>query len=120
MSIKVLIVEDDETWRMLFQLMLKGENGIEIIGEYERAEEALENIERLSPDVAVVDLSLPGMAGNEFAEKLKQYPAIKVLIVTAYDQDYIAGLGLDGCAVVNKTYSEELVGKIRELGGSPG
>ncbi len=115
-----MIVEDDETWRTLFQLMLKSEKDMEIIGEFERAEVALEHIPRLKPDVAIVDLSLPGMPGDEFAAELKKYPAIKVIIVTAYDEEYVTGLGLEGCAVVNKTYSEELVKKIRELCGGLG
>jgi DNA-binding NarL/FixJ family response regulator len=116
MPIKVLILEDDMIWRTLYRLLLEKDTDVEIIAEFETAEEALRQIPRLCPDVAVVDLSLPGMRGEEFAKRLKEYPAIKVIIVTAHDPAYVASLQLQEMSVVDKTYSNELLQKIKAIG----
>jgi DNA-binding NarL/FixJ family response regulator len=60
MRIKVVVVEDDPIWRSLYRTMLGKDPDLEIISEFESAEEALEHIPRLNPDVAVVDYTLPG------------------------------------------------------------
>lgn len=115
MSIKVLIVEDDANWRVLYRLMLGSDKDIEIVAEFERAEKALEQIPYLYPDVAVVDLSLPGMTGLEFAEQLREYPAIKVIIVTAHDPAYLEGLRKQEIPMVDKACSEDLLPTIKTM-----
>jgi DNA-binding NarL/FixJ family response regulator len=116
MPIKVMILEDDAVWRTLYRLLLGSDADLEIIAEFETAEEALRQIPRLRPDVAVVDLSLPGMTGQDFAERLKEYPAIKVIIVTAHDPAYVASLQLQEMSIVDKAYSNELLQKIKAVG----
>ncbi len=115
MSIKVLIIEDDANWRVLYRLILGSDKEIEIVAEFERAETALERIPYLYPDVAVVDLSLPGMTGLEFAEKLREYPAIKVIIVTAHDPAYVERHRMQEFRMVDKACSEELLQTIKTL-----
>jgi DNA-binding NarL/FixJ family response regulator len=115
MPIKVLLLDDDASWRLLFRLMLKGDKNIEIAGEFETAEEALEQVPRLNPDVAVVDLSLPGMSGAEFVEKLRAFPAIRILVVTANDYAYVEGLRMQEVRVVDKTFSDRLLQEIKSI-----
>jgi DNA-binding NarL/FixJ family response regulator len=119
MSLKVLIVEDDPNWRCLYRIMLKGDADIEIVGEFDNAESALDEIGHLLPDVALVDLSLPGMTGVKLAESLGKFPAIKVIIVSAYESEYVKGLSHQRFSVVNKTCSDELLQKIKEVAAQP-
>ena len=89
MAKRILIIDDDETSRFLYQHHFSRVSDIEIIAEFESAEDALEHIPRLKPDVAIVDYRLPGMSGAEFAEQLKQYPEIKVLLATSHSSEYV-------------------------------
>jgi YesN/AraC family two-component response regulator len=115
MSIRTLIVDDDANWRFLYRLMAERDEEIEIIGEFESAEHALNEIPRLRPDVAIVDFSLPAMSGVQFAEKLKRYPDVKVIILTAYEIEYVKGFLTDNISVVNKENAEEVLDKIKSL-----
>jgi DNA-binding NarL/FixJ family response regulator len=119
MPIRVVIVDDDANWRLLYRLMLEKDGEIEIIAEFERAEEALEKVPSLSPDVAVVDFSLPGMTGLQFAEKIRGASNTKVILVSAHEPDYINGIGLQELPVVYKSYSEDLLQTIKTISAAP-
>jgi DNA-binding NarL/FixJ family response regulator len=88
MSKRIVIIEDDESCRFLYRCHLGEIHDLEIIAEFENAEEALLQIPQLKPDVVIVDYTLPGMSGIEFAEWLHQYPEIKVLLVSGHERDF--------------------------------
>jgi DNA-binding NarL/FixJ family response regulator len=87
MSRKIVIIDDDDTSKFLYHYHFRQRPEIEIMAEFDNAEAALSQIPRLNPDAVIVDYTLPGMSGIEFAERLKQYPEIKVLLVTGRDRD---------------------------------
>ena len=70
-DIKVLLVDDHELIRQGLQSMLEPEEGIEVVGDYSSAEEALPEIRRLSPDVVLMDTHMPGINGIEATRLLK-------------------------------------------------
>ncbi len=84
---RIVIIDDDETSRFLYRHYFRGVSDVEIIAEFENAEEALLEIPRLKPDVVIVDYTLPGMSGIELADRLNQYPEMKVLLVTGRERD---------------------------------
>jgi DNA-binding NarL/FixJ family response regulator len=91
MAINVSIVEDDrETRESLFDL-INGAPGLRCLGSYPTGEAALRNAAAQPPDVALVDINLPGMNGIECVAKLKtQLPSLQVLMLTTYeDSDLI-------------------------------
>jgi DNA-binding NarL/FixJ family response regulator len=92
MTKRVVIIDDDETSRFLYRYHFRGISDIEIIGEFENAEEALEQIPVLKPDVVIVDYSLPGMSGLTFAEQVGRYPEIRVLLATGHNPVHLASL----------------------------
>jgi DNA-binding NarL/FixJ family response regulator len=111
---RVMIIDDDEACRFLYRYHFRGISDVEIIGEFENAEEALVQIPVLKPDVVIVDYALPGMSGVKLAEQLSRYPEIKVLLVTGHNPAHLASkpkssLNFD---VVCKDWSEENLKRI--------
>ncbi len=64
-SIRVVIVEDNETFRETLELLLPFRAGIEVAAAVERGEEAVEVCARLEPDVALIDYRMPGLDGAQ-------------------------------------------------------
>ena len=96
---------------------------LEVIGEAEDAEKGLELIEQLKPDVAIMDLGLPGMSGLEATQKAQDIsPDTKIIILTSHGQEeeVLAALGTGAKAYCLKDISPEtlaLVIKNVALGG---
>jgi DNA-binding NarL/FixJ family response regulator len=87
-KISVLIVDDHPVVRAGLRDMLSGEGDIEVVGEAGDGSEALALIERLGPDVALMDLRMPGVDGVEAIARISEaYPRTKVLVLTTYDSD---------------------------------
>ena len=85
-SVGVLIVDDSPVFRRGMVRAVRLHNGLELIGEAEGGEAALEAIERLRPDVVLLDLRMPDIDGLEVLERLRDLdppPPCKVLIVSA-------------------------------------
>ena len=77
---KIVLVDDHPVVREGLTAALHGRDGIDVIGSFSRAEEAIHEAERLRPDVVVLDLELPGVGGIEAIPRF----AAPVLILTAY------------------------------------
>jgi len=58
MSRRVMIIDDDDTCMFLYKHHFRGVSGVEIIAEFDNAEEALAQINQLKPDVVIVDYKL--------------------------------------------------------------
>ncbi|PYV53666.1 MAG: hypothetical protein DMG91_16510 [Acidobacteria bacterium] len=67
MSVRILVVDDDPTIRMLVGRLLRKQSGWEPCGEASNGAEAIEKVEELSPDVVVMDLGMPIMTGLQAA-----------------------------------------------------
>ncbi len=88
MTIKVLLVEDHTMTRMGLQLALEKVEDIEIIGEAEDGEKAVEMAKELNPDVILMDIGLPGIDGIEATQKIKEAKLdSKILIFTSRDSE---------------------------------
>lgn len=81
---KALIIDDERLARKELSSLLKEYPRIEIIGECSNADEAIEQIEKLQPDLIFLDIQMPGKDGFEMLEHLDKVP--KVIFVTAYDE----------------------------------
>lgn len=83
--IRVLIAEDQAMVRGALKALLAMEDDIEIVGEADRADRVVELAKRTSPDVALVDIEMPGGDGISAAGVLRrELPSCKVLIVTTF------------------------------------
>ena len=98
--ITILLVDDHPMVREGMKRLLEGEGGFEVVGEVDSVEAALEALERKRAEIVVMDIQLPGVDGVEGTRQLKaKYPDVKVVIVSAYGEDYLVpsiDAGADG------------------------
>ncbi|MEN9802348.1 MAG: hypothetical protein RLZ37_1473 [Actinomycetota bacterium] len=85
MSIRVVIAEDEAIIRLDLRETLE-EEGYEVVGEAGRGDRALELVRELKPDLAILDVKMPGMDGLEVARNIDQEKICGVLILTAFSQ----------------------------------
>jgi DNA-binding NarL/FixJ family response regulator len=85
-NIKVAIFEDNVSWRnMLFQL-IDGSENFQCVGAFPDCNNLIKNIEKVNPDVVMMDIGLPEINGIEGAKLLKKrFPEIKILMQTIFD-----------------------------------
>lgn len=87
-KIRVLVVEDQVKILKSQLKLLDGAPELEIVGTALSGEAALEEVEKLSPDVLLCDLGLPRMSGIEVTRQVKaKHPAIEILIFTIFDEE---------------------------------
>ncbi len=122
--ISVLLVDDHPMVREGMRRLLEGEGGFQVVGEVDSVEDALEELQRKKAEIVVMDIQLPGMDGVEGTRQLKaRYPEAKVVIVSAYGEDYLVpsiDAGADGYLLKTLPPSE-LVKSMHQaaLGQSP-
>ncbi len=83
-KIKAILVDDERLARKELAKMLQSYKNIEIIDEAENAEEALDKIESLKPDLVFLDINMPEKNGFDLVEELIYLP--EIIFVTAYDE----------------------------------
>jgi DNA-binding NarL/FixJ family response regulator len=119
MSIRVLIVDDQELVRTGFRLFLETQPGLAVVGEAGDGEEAIERVRELRPDVVLMDIRMPTMDGVEATAKLTSgaiKPAPRVLVLTTFDLDeYVFGALRAGAAgfLLKDAPRERLIEAIR-------
>ena len=87
MTIRLLIVEDDELFRLGLSVRLQKEVDLEIIAEAVDGETAVELTNQHLPDVVLLDVGLPGIGGVEACRQIKQqHPKVPVLVLTSHFQ----------------------------------
>lgn len=87
MSIRVLLVDDQQLVRTGFRMILADEQGIEVAGEAANGREAIEMAAALQPDVIVMDLRMPVMDGLEATRRLAAEGVARILVLTTFDAD---------------------------------
>ena len=84
--VRVLIVDDHPVVRTGLRGMLEGQPYIEVVGEADDGEEAVKLVERLGPDVVLMDLRMPEVSGVTATARIKERtPDVHVLVLTTYD-----------------------------------
>ena len=85
----VLIVDDDHAFRTVLRTLFEEGRGFDNCVEAANASDALDKTKQLSPNLAVVDFSMPEMNGLQLARELKaREPALPIFVLTAdYDMD---------------------------------
>lgn len=120
-TIRVMLVDDHAVVRMGFKLLLQEAADIEVVVEAATGEEALKHYAELSPDVVVMDISMPGMGGLEAVTRLvAKDAAVKVLVLSAHeDSIYPKRLLKAGAAgyLSKRSAPEELIHAIHQVAG---
>lgn len=85
MATRVVIAEDEAIIRLDLKETLE-EEGYEVVGETGRGDEAVDLVRDLEPDLAILDVRMPGLDGLSAAREITQHRKSAVLILTAYSQ----------------------------------
>lgn len=116
-KIKVLIVDDHTMFRQGVRALLANYEDIEITGEADNGREAIEKADLLSPDVILMDISMPEMNGLEATRHIhKEKPGTAVIILTQYENtEYVLSLLKAGAKgyIAKTADANELITAIR-------
>jgi DNA-binding NarL/FixJ family response regulator len=114
---KVLIVDDHAIVREGIRMILALHPDIEVIGEASDGLEAIDRVNKLTPDVVLMDMAMPGLGGLEATlEIMKLRPQTRIIVLTQYDDtEYIYRFLKAGVAgyVLKKAVGNDLVTAIR-------
>lgn len=113
---RVLVVEDEESYREALSYMLRKE-GFEVV-EAADGQAGLAEFDRNGADIVLLDLMMPGMPGTEVCRQLRLRSGVPVIMVTARDSevDKVVGLEIGADDYVTKPFSHrELVARIRAV-----
>jgi two-component system, response regulator PdtaR len=124
LTIRVVIAEDEAIIRLDLRETLE-EEGYEVVGETGRGDQAVELVRELKPDLAILDVKMPGMDGVEAAKLISAERLCGVLMLTAFSQREVVEEARDAGALAYlvKPYQksdlipamEVAIGRFREL-----
>ena len=118
----VLLADDHEVVRAGIRNVIEDTPNLTIVGEVEDGPSLLEKLEDTSPDLLLLDISMPSFDPLKTIPKIKQqYPDLKILVVSAYDDNqYVQGLlknGIDGYHLKDQPLSDLKLALQRILDG---
>lgn len=117
--IKVLLVDDQETFRQGLASLLSLEDDLNMVGQASNGKKALVATQQLQPNVILMDVRMPVCDGVEATrEILKCYPWIRILVLTTFDDDEYIRESLQAGALgylLKRTPSEQIAAAIRSV-----
>ena len=118
-KIKILLADDHAVLRSGLKLLLNSQPDMEVLGEAKDGLEAINKAVELCPDIVLMDISMPGIAGLEATKRIKaKCPKIKILVLTMHDdENYLEEFLRRGASgyVVKKVADTELTAAIRAV-----
>jgi DNA-binding NarL/FixJ family response regulator len=118
-SVRVLLVDDDDLMRAGLRAVLASDDGIDVVGEAADGRAAIDATRRLRPDVVLMDVRMPDLDGIAATrEVLASSPHVKVVILTTFeDDDYVFGAISAGASgfLLKRTRPEELIDGIHTI-----
>jgi len=120
-NLRIVLAEDHTILREGLRALLSADPAFEIIGEAPDGREAVRCVEKLEPDLLLMDLSMPRMSGMDAIREIKKrYPEIKIIALTVHKtEEYLLTTlqaGADGYVLKDATH-EELVLAIKNVMG---
>ncbi len=118
-NVAVMLVDDHAVVRMGFRLLLEGTEDLRVVAEAQSGEEAVRLCAETSPDVVVMDLSMPGIGGLEAINRiLSKRPDARILILSAHEDTAHPRRALAAGAkgyLTKRSAAEELINAIRTV-----
>ena len=95
MSVRVLIVDDQEPFRMAARMVVDATDGFDVVGEAETGEESVTMAAELAPDLVLMDVNLPGINGLDATRQILTgagdgSSTVVVLLLSTYEEDEYA------------------------------
>jgi DNA-binding NarL/FixJ family response regulator len=116
MPARILLVDDHESVRRGVRTLFANNDSFEVCGEAQNGMDAIRMVSDLSPDVVILDLTIPGMTGFQTAAKIREIaPAIRIIFFTIHDIPSSAWwVGADACVSKSSTL-EELTSAVNRI-----
>jgi DNA-binding NarL/FixJ family response regulator len=87
-AVRVLIVDDQEPFRMAARMVVDATDGFDVVGEVETGEDAVEAAGRLDPDLVLMDVNLPGINGLDATRQiLEGSDRVVILLLSTYEEE---------------------------------
>lgn len=87
---RIILADDHSVLRTGLKLLLNNEPDFTVVGEAANGEQLLELLEKITADILILDLSMPGMGGLECIKEIKSRKySVKILVLTMYDDQYV-------------------------------
>jgi DNA-binding NarL/FixJ family response regulator len=92
MTVRVLIVDDQEPFRLAARMVVETTEGFEVVGESETGEDSIEKARSLEPDLVLMDVNLPGMNGLDATRQILESSSARtvILLLSTYEEDEYA------------------------------
>jgi DNA-binding NarL/FixJ family response regulator len=92
MSVRVLIVDDQEPFRMAARMVVEATDGFEVVGDAETGEDSVTMSRELSPDLVLMDVNLPGINGLDATRQILAEDGDRtvVLLLSTYEEEEYA------------------------------
>ncbi len=120
MKTRVLLVDDHNIVRLGLMTLINDQPGLEVVGEAGTAAEAVRAVERLSPDVVLMDIRMPGEGGIEATRQITaRFPRTRVVMLTSYADDELVVRAIRAGAVgyvLKQVDNKELLRAIEAAG----
>lgn len=88
MKIRILLADDHTILRAGLKMMLNAQPDMEVVGEAQDGRQAIQEAQRLQPDIILMDITMPDMNGIEATKQIKKVlPDVKVLVLTMHEHD---------------------------------
>jgi DNA-binding NarL/FixJ family response regulator len=92
MTVRVLIVDDQEPFRLAARMVVDATDGFEVVGESETGEDSVEQARELKPDLVLMDVNLPGINGLDATRQIlaELAESVVVLLLSTYEEEEYA------------------------------
>ncbi len=111
--IRILLVDDHAVIRQALRMLLESQPELEVVGDAENGREAVQAVEKLAPDVVLMDVVMPGLNGLEATRQIRRIaPATRVVMLTGFvDEDQLLDALRSGASgyIIKKSDVSELV-----------
>jgi DNA-binding NarL/FixJ family response regulator len=125
MGLRIVIFDDNKNIRESIALLLKMEDGLEVVGSFSNVLDCIDDVKEAKPDIILMDIEMPGMSGIEAVRTIKkEFPHVQILMQTVFEDDdrVFDSICAGATGYILKNFlTAKLVDSIKELqyGGSP-
>ena len=119
MRLRILVADDHELVRHGIRTLLRAPRGWTVVGEAANGLEAVEKTNKLKPDIAIIDLTMPDLDGLQATQQIREEsPSTKVIVLTMHESDQMVRRVLDAGAlgyVLKSDLAKHLVRAVKNV-----